>query len=245
MTYYMNDLELTRMLQASESAVFTTQQLAVAMNMKVAPATVKLNRLVKKGVLVRIMRGKYSLPETNILAVASGIYHPSYVSLLAAFEHHGTTTQSPRIIDVINPVRSGRVGVELESGEYILRFVKVRSSFLTGYGRTYLDGKVVLMAEKEKAVIDSLLFPRYMLLDEVMECIQSGIDMKKLIQLARETERQTVKKRLGHLLSAGGIHCMPDDLGPLSDTLVSLDPSLPARGRYDVKWRVVVNRVIE
>ena len=241
----MNDLELTRMLQASESAVFTTQQLVVAMNMKSPPAMVILNRLVNKRGLVRVMRGRYSLPGTNILAVASGIYYPSYVSMLAAFEYHGTTTQSPRVIDVINPVKSSQVPVDIEAGHFIIRFIKVKSSFLTGSSKIFLDGKVSLMAEKEKAIIDSLLFPGYVPLDEVMECIHSGIDAGKIIEFARKTERQSVKKRLGYLLSGVDVHCTPDDLGPLSDTFVPLDPSLSVRGTYDTKWRVIVNRVIE
>lgn len=241
----MNDYEVTRILQSNQSAIFTTQQMAVAMNMKPAPAMVKLNRLVKKGVLVRVLRGKYTLPGTDILAIASGFYHPSYVSLLAAFEHHGTTTQSPRVIDVINSVKSGRAAIETEEGHFILRFIKVKLSFLTGYERIYIDGKIALIAEKEKAVIDSLLFPGYVPMDEIMECLRSGIDKDKIIELARGTERQSVKKRLGYLMSLADVHCMPTDLGLSSDTYVPLDPSLPVRGTYNNKWRVVANRVIE
>ncbi|MFW9881606.1 MAG: hypothetical protein ACFFG0_51730, partial [Candidatus Thorarchaeota archaeon] len=89
--------------------------------MSTRTTAVKLNRLVNRGVLIRITRGRFALPYADILTIASGIYAPSYVSLLAAFEHYGTTTQSTRIIDIINPVHSGQIELSLESGQFIIR----------------------------------------------------------------------------------------------------------------------------
>jgi len=242
---HMDNLTIIKMLEKKQSAVFTTQQLAVLLRMDINSAAVKLNRLVEKGALERIIRGRYTLPSNPILAVASAIYPPSYVSLLAAFEHYGTTTQSPRIIDVINPVHSGQIPVTIESGRFILRFIKVTPSFMYGYTKTYLGEIAALLAEKEKAIIDSFLFSEYISLDEVAACIQSGINHKKAIDYAMCTNRQTVMKRLGYMLSEEGINCSPKDFGKLSKTYVPLDPKLPRRGKHDKKWRLIINRVIE
>ncbi|MEE9150443.1 MAG: hypothetical protein V3U20_01250 [Thermoplasmata archaeon] len=233
------------MFERGQGAVLTTQQLAVLLDMDIGAAAVKLNRLVNKGVLVRVFRGRYTLPSTNILAVASGIYHPSYVTLLAAFEHHGTTTQSPRIIDIFNPVYSGQISLIYEPGRYMLRFVKVEAKLIYGYKKIYLDGMAALVAEKERAIVDSLLLPGYVSLDETIACIRSGINGKRAIEYAKRTRRQTVMKRLGFLLSTEGIDCSPNDFNGLSRTYVPLDPALPRRGKYDSKWRLLVNRVIE
>lgn len=238
----MNDLELTRTLQDSQSAVFTTQQLAVILNMSSELVAVKLNRLVNRGVLIRLKRGLYTLPSTDVLAVASGIYQPSYVSLLSAFDYYGTTTQTPRIIDVINPVRSGKMPLELDAGQYSARFIKVKPSSVTGYKRIYINGIAAQIAEKEKAIIDALIFMNYVPLDETVACIRSGIDSKRIVELAMQTEKQSVMKRLGYILSMNGIDC---DFGMLSETYVPLDPSLPNRGKHDSKWHVIINRVIE
>lgn len=231
------------MLERGQLAVYTTQQLAV--KMKIAPATVRLNRLVKKGVLVRVIRGRYTLSSADILATASGMYLPSYVSLLAAFEHYGTTTQSPRVIDVVNPLQSCQISLELESGRFDVRFIKVNKLLMYGYNKIYRAGKAAMIAEKEKAIIDSLILSKYVPLDDIAACIRSDINHKKAIEYARRTGRQSIMKRLGYLFSNEGIACSPDNFSILSKTYVPLDPRHPRRGRYDQKWRVIVNRVIE
>jgi predicted transcriptional regulator of viral defense system len=240
----MNSLTFTKLFENGQSAVLTTQQLAVLLDMDIGSAAVKLNRLVNEGTLVHVLRGRYTLAWAHKLAVASGIYHPSYVTLLAAFEYHGSTTQSPRVIDIFNSVHSGKISLELEEGQYVIRFVKVSPRLIYGYNKLYLDGMAALIAEKEKAVVDSLLLPEYVPLDETVACIRSKIDRKKIIEYARGTKRQTVMKRLGYLLFSEGIKCSPEDFNGFSKTYVPLDPSLPRRGKYDSKWRLIVNRVI-
>lgn len=241
----MDNLTVIKLLESKQSAVFTTQQLAALLKMDANAAAVKLNRLVDKRVLIRVIRGRYTLPSTPILAVASAIYHPSYVSLLAAFEHYGATTQSSRIIDVINPMRSGQIPIDIENGSFLVRFIKTAPSLMYGYTKTYLGETVALIAEKEKAVVDSLLFSEYIPLDEVAACIKTGIDYKKAVDYAVRTKRQTVMKRLGFMFSKEGIVCSPDDFGKLSKTYVPLDPKLPRRGEHDRKWHVIINRVVE
>jgi predicted transcriptional regulator of viral defense system len=241
----MDDIALIRILEKGQLSVFTTQQLAVELDMDISSAAVRLNRLVKRGVLQRIMRGRYVLPSVDIISLASNIYIPSYVSLLAAFAYHGTTTQSPKVIDVINPIHSSILPIKLDKGNFEIRFIKVHPNLIYGYTKFVNDGKVVLIAEKEKAVVDSLLFTQYVNLDEAATTILEGIDKKKTIEYAIRTKRQSVMKRLGHLLSAKDIICNTKDFPKLSDTFVPLDPHLPRRGKYDKKWRVIVNRVIE
>jgi len=241
----MNELALARKLQSGRAAVHTTQQLAAVLGLGPDSARVRLNRLVERGVLARPARGRYCLPSADPLAVASGMYHPSYVSLLAAYEFHHTTTQSSRIIDVINPVRSGRIQLRLDSGEFEVRFVKVGRPHMYGYLRVSPNGAAASVAAKEKAVVDTLLLPGRAPLDEAMNCIRSGIDVNKAVGYARRTGRQAVVKRLGFLLSRAGLEPGPSEAGRLSPTYVPLDPALPRRGAFDRKWRIIVNRVVE
>ena len=241
----MNDLKITKILEDGQSAVLTTQQLAVLLNMSASSTAVKLNRLVNRNVLVRVTRGRYCLPSTDILAVASSIYSPSYISLLGAFEFHGTTTQSTRVIDVINPIYSGQISLTLEAGQFIMRFIKVDRSLVFGYEKTFFSGKVALIADKEKVIVDSLFLTGYVTLDETVACLRSKIEYKKAMDYARRIDRQSVIKRLGYLLSTVGIQCPSEYSSGLSKTYVPLDPSLPKRGKYDPKWRIIINRVIE
>ena len=201
----MNDLQLVKTLEKAKSTVFSTQQLSVILGRDLASATVRLNRLVNKGVLIRIIRGYYSLPSSNVLSLASNMYSPSYISLYSAFEYYGTTTQSPKTIDVINTITSKKISLSIESGDFGIRFIKTKPLMMFGYKKINQNGKEITIAEKEKSIIDGLLFSEYVPLDEIYSCIVSGIDYKKTIEYAKKTKRQTVLKRLGYLLSYAGI----------------------------------------
>lgn len=237
-TDMMDRLTLVKRLESSSIPVFTPSQISTISDQTIESARVLLSRLAHEGTMVRVKRGHYCLPSSNILSVASGIYSPSYVSLWAAFEYHGTTTQSPRIIDVINTHRSGTWELSLETGRYRLRFIKTRGSLLYGMDKVYMDGKTAFIARKEKAVVDGLLFNDYIPLGEVVEAIKDGIDGKQAMEYARRCGKHVVIKRLGYLLSQEGIELDPMEL---SETYVPLDPSFPRRGTYDPKWRVIDN----
>ncbi len=241
----MNDLNLVKTLEKARLTIFTTQQLSIILGNDVPSTSVRLTRLVKKGVLMRIIQGRYALPSSDVFLLASNIYSPSYVSLYSAFEYYGTTTQSPRIIDVINTTTSKKLTISVEMGKFDVRFIKTDPLMMFGYKKFNLNGKEMTIAEKEKAIIDGLLFSEYVPLDEVFSCIKSGIDHKKLIRYAKKTNHQTVLKRLGYLLSQAGIPYPPEQFPVLSATYVPLDPRLPRCGHYDKKWRVIINSVIE
>lgn len=241
----MDRLSIVKRMESHQMAVFTTQQFAALVGLNVNSASVLLSRLVKAGIVTRVMRGYYALPSTNALAVATGMYVPSYVSLWAAYEYYGTTTQSPRVIDVINPVHSGSLRLGLEEGRYVLRFIRTDGRLVYGFKKEYFGEKVAFIAEKERAVVDGLLFPGYVPLDEVISAIESGVDARRAMEYARKTGKQAVLKRMGYLLSEMETSEFSIDFGELSDTYVPLDPALPRRGRHDSKWRVIVNTVVE
>jgi predicted transcriptional regulator of viral defense system len=241
----MDALGITRMLEEHRAPVLTTQQMSALLEMEPASATVRLHRLARDGAIVRVMRGRYCLPSVHPLAVASGLYIPSYVSLLAAFEYHGTTTQSPRVIDVINTRRSGTVSVTLDAGTYDITFVHLPPSLIYGLERVRVGGKDAFVASRERAIVDGLMLPGNVPLDETVACLRSGVDVGRMVDYARRTGRQVVVKRLGHLLTSEGIEFDGAALGEISSTYVPLDPSFPRRGVHDPHWRVIRNRVVE
>jgi predicted transcriptional regulator of viral defense system len=241
----MDRLGIVRTLDSQRSPVVTTRQFALITGVSPRTARLRLHRLVRDGVLVRVMKGHYCLPDTDPRAVATGVFAPSYVTLLKAFEFHGTTTQSSRGIDVVNAVRSRALKLELDEGSLDVRFIRVAPDLVFGCEKVSLGGKDAFMADRERAVIDGLMFPGRVPLDEVVECLRDGIDVAKAADYARRTGRQVVMKRLGHLVEASGHAIPPDAIGPLTPTWVPLDPALPRRGRHDARWRVIVNRVVE
>ena len=108
-----------------------------------------------------------------------------------------------------------------------------------------IDGKVAFIAEKERAIIDGLLFPGRVPMDEIVGMLMTQIEPDRVIQYAKWTKRQSVMKRTGFLLGLTGYECKPEDFGWLSDTYILLDPAQPRRGKYDHTWRITMNTVIE
>ena len=236
---------MIKKIEEQHLSIFTTQQVATLLGGGVGTAAVTLHRLVRDKVLVRVTRGRFCLPGTPVLSVASNIYPPSYVSLWSAFEYYGTTTQSPKIIDVVTPRLSGRLKVSLEHGTYTIRFLKVDPSFIYGQGKILIEGKVAFIADLERAMIDGLLYPGRVPVDEIVGMLKGKIEPALAIKYARRTGRQSVMKRTGYLLNLIGYECSPADFGRLSNTYVLLDPAQPRRGKYDPTWRIVMNTVIE
>jgi len=240
----MNRPDVLRLIESHQLAVYTAQQFASMLGVTSQSAHVTLNRLIKDGTLARVQRGRYCLPSADILTVASNIYPPSYISLWAALEYHGTTTQSPRIIDVINPVHTGKRNIRLETGRYTIRFIKTKMSNIFGFSKTYISNQIAFIADVERAIVDGLAYPGHVPIDEIADAIRCGIDGKKAMDYAVRLGKQAITKRLGYLLSSEGYDVDQADKG-LSATYVPLDPSRPRRGKHDKDWRIIVNTVIE
>lgn len=239
----MNDLEVHRKLSDFEIPVFTIGQLKAVFGKDYNGTVVKLNRLVNKGVLIRVMRGMYSLPTTDPLCISSFIERPSYVSLWAALRYHRLTNQSPRIIDVINVKRSEKYTLNHHDGKFELRFIKTRPDRMFGYLRKNIGGHSCFIADAEKTIVDCLLYPLKIPMEETIEAVHKGMDLGKLIDYTNRIGKQSLKKRMGYLLERSGFDVKQKMFGKLSLTFVRLDPSGERRGTYDRKWHILQNGV--
>ncbi len=240
---YMNDLEIHRKLSDFESPVFSIGQLKAVLDTDYNGTVVKLNRLVNKGVLIRVMRGLYSLPATDPLCISSFLERPSYISLWAALRYHGLTDQSPRIIDVINPKRSENITLNHQDGKFELRFIKTGPERIFGCSRENIGGHSCFMADAEKTIVDCLLYISRVPLEETIGAVHKGMDPGKLIDYTNRIGKQSLKKRMGYLLERSGFDVEPEMFGRLSLTYVRLDPSGERRGTYDRKWHILQNGV--
>lgn len=99
----------------------------------------------------------------------------------------------------------------------------------------------ILLAELEKAVVDSLYLPRYCPMSEVFSALKD-VDVEKTLELASKFRVEAVNRRLGYMLDLLGIKT---DLTVRSKTPYKLNPANRALGRFDSKWRLYVNEVLE
>jgi len=104
----------------------------------------------------------------------------------------------------------------------------------------------ITIAEKEKAIIDSLLFPKYSGgIKEIANSLEKSgkeIDIKKLINYAFKVESKAVLRRLGFILEKlnykKGLKKMRENIGRGYELL---DPSLKRKNNLNKKWLLDVN----
>lgn len=196
-----------------------------------------LSSLVQKGHLLRIERGKYALPSKmgeDPYSVATSITSPSYISLLTAFYIYGFTEQVPEIIYVMNTKRSKRVGK--------IKLVRINPSLMFGYRG---EGGC-LLAEPEKAIIDSLCLEKYVSLDEISKALSSeGLDLLKLAKYAARAGK-SASQRLGFLLKFLGIPIAGEAAAILARNIgkgyVLLEPGGGKIAGHDAEWKIRINR---
>ena len=117
----------------------------------------QLSRWVASGRLIQLRRGLYALapPYTgaapNVLALASRIRVPSYVSLQSALSYHGIIPESVPVVTSVTTNRPGRFETPL--GGFLYRHLK--RDLFWGYRETDIDaGQKAFVAIPEKALLD-------------------------------------------------------------------------------------------
>jgi len=204
-----------------------------------------LRHLKHKGLIQSLESGKYLLlgfqPErvlSNTMFVASRVANPGYISFWSALNYYGLTEQVPKTVFVVTTKK--RKKMIFNDSQFI--FVKVLPSRFFGYRKVVIGGFPVLMADIEKAIIDSLNEPDYAGgFLEVAKSLYQGlpkIKMRRLIKYANLMGNLSVCSRLGYLLEQYGIYTKGLKI---SGTYVLLDPGSRAEGSYDHKWRIRVN----
>lgn len=179
-------------------------------------------------------------PTEDLLALSCRLVWPSYVSLWSALNYYKLTEQAPKEIFLITTSRKQ----ERKLGEVVVHFVQVDQGRFFGYTR--IDN--VCIAEREKAIVDSLLFPRYVSLGEVCKALDAAreeISFEKLIEYSTRMKNASLLKRLGFLMELLNIRLAPRLLKSLRELIGKgyslLDPIRPKSGNYNKRWLLNVN----
>jgi predicted transcriptional regulator of viral defense system len=236
---------IMRRLHDSDLYYFSTPAFAALLDMPTTKAYTVLRRLKREGVIRPVEAGKYVLlgyqPE-RVLAnphfVATRLAHPAYISFWSALHFHGLTEQVPRTIFVATTRRHQRLNLEGAT----FAFVHVAPHKFFGYQREMIGDLPVLMADIEKALVDSLSQPRYAGgFAEVAKAFygaRARVDGERLVEYANRMRNRSLCSRLGYLL---GQFERPVQGLNVSQSFVLLDPQSKAQGAYDARWRVRVN----
>jgi len=205
--------------------------------------------LNKKGIITKIIDGKYFLSLLSLqpgeLSIASHIVYPSYLSFWTALNFYQFTEQLPQTIFITTT----RTKTPAIIDQISLKFIKLSTYRFFGYTKK----SNIIIADKEKAIIDSLLLPRYAGgIDEVYKCICNAwneIDSSILIEYALRMGNSSLVKRLGYLIELGigmGLLSMrPELMEKLHENIgkgySKLEPQAPKRGKCEKKWGLILN----
>lgn len=149
----MNQSQALAKLRSQYVAAFTTRDTATLLGITINAAAKLLERLAAVGLVTRIMRGRWVIPDKfNRLCLPEIVAaQPAYVSLQSALSYHGMIDQIPAAVYGITCGRGGIVNTPL--GRVSLHHVS--PTFFVGYDTPTEIGWLKI-ATPEKAIVDIL-----------------------------------------------------------------------------------------
>lgn len=197
--------------------------------------------------LFRIKRGTYLiLPlEAGIeskfteheFIVASSLISPYYISYWSALNYYGLTEQVSKTIFIATTKRKQ----EREIMGLTFKFITLNKTKFFGFKTIQINNHPVNIAEKEKAIIDSLDQPRNCGgIVEVIKAIDEAkdeLDLDKLIIYAKKMKNSAILNRLGYILELLKVKAK---IKP-GKFYVFLDPLTQKKGTYCQKWKIIEN----
>lgn len=137
-------------------SVFTTHELRAISGKSASTLIQCLNRLVGQGLLTKIYRGVWAEPRHKAISAFEMIPYlfprqRAYVSFITALHLYGILEQIPQMITLASPSHA-RI-IRTRAGVFSVH--QIAPAFFDGFG-WYKGGGSFLIAEPEKALIDSL-----------------------------------------------------------------------------------------
>jgi len=233
---------------ARESQVFSFAQLYQKTHIKKDVLAVILSRMEEKGFIERIEKGKYLIIPLGSekgkytlheFVMASYLVEPFAISYWSALHHYGLTEQIPNTVFVQTPARKKKSQMDVLGVKY--QIVRVKEKKFFGIRKEWIEETPISITNKEKTIVDCLDRPHYAGgIVEVAKALKTGsLDYDKLSTYALKIDNFAVVRRLGYLCEQMGIAVnLPL---PPSKKYLLLDPTMPAKGKNNPKWRLIIN----
>lgn len=233
---------------ARENQVFSFTQLYEKTHIKKEILSVILSRMEENGFIERIEKGKYLIIPLGSekgkytlheFVMASYLIEPYAISYWSALHHYGLTEQIPGTVFVQTPARKKKNQMVIFGVNY--QVVRVKDKKFFGIRKEWIEETPINITDKEKTIIDCLDQPHYAGgIIEVAKALKTGsVDYNRLTNYALKIDNFAVVRRLGYLCDQMGI---PINLPlPTSKKYLLLDPVMPAKGKNDPKWRLMIN----
>lgn len=239
--------QLLSELAEHNKSIFTLDEAVKILKEKRSSVVKLLHDLARKKWLFRISKGRYIIlpleagakPEftEHEFIIASHLITPHYISYWSALNYYGFTEQVSKTIFVASTKRKK----EKDLMGLRFRFITISKSKFFGFKKILVNNHPINIAEKEKAIIDCLDFPRNCGgIIEVIKAIDSAkeeLDFNKLLDYAKKMNNKAIINRIGYICDLLGIKIK---LKP-SRHYVLLDPLIKNRRKYNNKWKIIEN----
>lgn len=154
-----------------------------------------LTRWYRKGLLVKLRNEWYAFSEYKQVPdferyIANRIYAPSYISLHSALSFYGMIPEEVLSLTSVTTLKTAK----FENAFGTFSYQNVKTSLFFGYEpKTMLNGRTILFATPEKALLDLLYLNPFYKTEEDMEQLRLDEDFM-LTQLNRDRLMQFLPK---------------------------------------------------
>lgn len=168
----------------------------------------RIQKLSEAGWLKRIKRGLYLVIENlssrhqndnSLMLVSDSLTQNSYISLSYALNYYHMFDQYSKTIVAITTTSSKKYNFD----NFIFKFIKVKKNMYFGFSQKPEAGKLIKIADAEKALIDYLYldksFTSASIVFEKLKDYQQNLDLNKLQDYALLSDT-TIKRKIGFLL---------------------------------------------
>ncbi len=170
----------------------------------------RINKLVHSGWLMRIKQGLYLIVNSlsgreqndiSLRRIANILDSDSYISLAYALNYHQLFDQYSKTIVSVSKKTNKRYNFD----GYLYKFSKVKKEMYFGFTEERDDGKIIKIAEAEKALIDYLYFDKsFTGVSLVFEKLRDNYQMLDLDKLQDYAARAgtMISRKIGFLLDS-------------------------------------------
>lgn len=206
-----------------------------------------ISKLVKKGWLIRVKRGTFVISDIsgrgsiylNQSTIAQIIDNDSYVSFEAALQHYGLFDQYLRVIVSVGKKRT----YTRKFSDWTFKYVKVKKGLFGDFKEYNIDGQLIKIASKEKAIIDFLTYRRTLhdfdLIIEKLKNYRNEFDVQKFIEISKNCSI-TTKRMLGVILDIVNINS--DELYKKIKDNKNYSFMNKTSDSFNAKWRIYINK---
>ena len=221
-------------LRDNKLIVFRLKDVSLLLHLDKTSTYNLIKAMKKKAIIKKISGSSYAFSDADDLVIACNAHFPSYISFWTALSYYHWSDQLPKKIYLCTTKYSKEINRSY--------YATIRKNRFFGYTQI---GEIVI-AEKEKAIIDSLFLPRYAGgIAEIQKCVNISLpqlDMEKLIRYTLQMENKALLRRIGFLiekhLSESLLRKMKQQIGKGYELL---DPTLPKKNNYNKEWLLDVN----